>query len=269
MTTHGQPRASHAPGVAGRVAGRASGGWLQSGRLVALTLVMALSRSTYDRRMRQATARQIYFSAWTALPGFLITSAVLAYVLTRILIRTAADYGLSQYALELTVKVVVIELLPLLAALFVGLRSGAAISASVALMRGQGELERLRRTGTDPLRHVLVPRAIGSVVAVAVLSAFACALALVLAYEAAYGLSPWGVALYLRITGQVFAPYLLLGLVLKILLFGLAVASIPIGAALSIEPEQSRLPVAVMRAMVRLALALVAIEIGFLALLYG
>ena len=266
---HGQPRVLRPPSGAGLTADRAAGGWLQTGRLAAITLVMALSPSTYDRRMLQVTARQIYFSAWQALPGFAVTSAVLAYVLTRILIGTAAEYGLSQYGLELTVRVVVIELLPLLAALFVGLRSGAAISARVALMREQGEFERLTRAGSDPLRHALVSRAIGSVVAVAVLCACACALALVLAYGAAYGLSPWAVALYLRVTGQVFAPHVVVGLALKILLFGLAVASIPIGAALSIQPGKAQLPIAVMRAMVRLALALVAIEIGFLAVLYA
>lgn len=245
------------------------GSWMRVLRFAAITLVMALSPATYDRTMRRVAARQIYLSAWQALPGFALACAVVGFVLMRIVIGTAHEYGFPQYAVELAVRWLVVELFPLLAALFVALRSGAAIGARVALMHANGELDALARPGTDPLRHELVPRAIGSVVAVLVLTSFGCALALLLAYEATYGPSPWGLPQFLRITGQVFGPVLVLGLALKILLFGLAVAAIPISAAVRIPRDPALVPLALRQGMVRVALALVAIEIAFLAVMYG
>jgi phospholipid/cholesterol/gamma-HCH transport system permease protein len=245
------------------------GSWLQALRFAAITVVMALSPATYDRTMRRVAARQVYFSAWQALPGFALACAVLGAVLMRIVIGTAHEYGFSQYAVELAVRWLVVELFPLLAALFVALRSGAAIGARVALMHTRGELDTALRPGSDPLRHELVPRAIGSVVAVIALTAFGCALALLLAYEATYGLSPWGLPQFLRITGQVFGPVVVFGFMLKVLLFGLAVAAIPISAALRIDRDQALVPLALRQGMVRLALALVAIEVAFLGVMYA
>ncbi len=245
------------------------GSWMRVLRFAAITLVMALSPATYDRTMRRVAARQIYLSAWQALPGFALACAVVGFVLMRIVIGTAHEYGFSQYAVELTVRWLVLELFPLLAALFVALRSGAAICARVALMHTHGELDGVGRPGSDALRHYLVPRAIGSAVAVAALTAFGCALALGLAYEATYGLSPWGVAQFLRISGQVLGPVMVLGLALKTLLFGLAVAAIPITTALAIPREPGFVPLALRRAMMRLALALVTLEIAFLGVMYA
>jgi len=243
--------------------------WWHVLRFAAITLATALSPSAYDRVMRRAAARQIHLSAWQALPGFLVACAALSYVLSRIVIDTAHDYGLSGYAPELTIRLLVLEVIPLLAALSVALRSGAAISADVALMRIEGRFEALRVAGRDPVRHVLAPRAFGSVIAVVLLAWLSSAIAMVLVYLAMYGFSPWGVSQYLRITGQVFGPVEVAGLGLKTLFLGLAVASIPISAALAIPRGGRSVPMAVRSAMVRLGIALAAIELASLAIMYA
>ena len=213
-------------------------------------------------------ASQIYFSAWQILPGFTLVCAALSWVLIRIVLRISNEYGLSGYALELTVRVLVLELIPLFAALFVGLRSGAAINTEVVLMHIRGDLDALQRAGRDPLRHELVPRVIGSAVAVTLLAFLNCAVALLLTYYVMYGASPWGLPQFLRITGEVFSPLATIGLGLKTLLFGVVVAAIPITSALAVPRLQRMAPVAVMRGMVSLMLALVVIEGTFLAITY-
>lgn len=256
----------------GRTPGPAPGRlatWWRTLEFSALALVTALSPGSYDRDMRRATAHQIYLSGWQALPGFLLACAVLGVVLIRIVVDTARDFGQSQYALELSVRVLVLELIPLLAALSVALRSGAAIVSEVALMHVQGAFDAMRTQGRDPLRHALAPRVFGAVVAVMVLAWTSSAIVLLLAYVSMYGLSPWGVAQYLRVTGQVFGAATVLGLVLKTLFFGMAVAAIPIGAALAIPRAVHKVPGAVMNGMVRLGMALVAIEVAFLAVTYA
>ena len=66
-----------------------------------------------------------------------------------------------------------------------------------------------------------------------------------------------------------FGPATVLGLVLKTLIFGMAVAAIPIGAALAIPRQLHKVPGAVMNGMVRLGMALVVIEVAFLAVTYA
>lgn len=243
--------------------------WWRTLRFGAVALAVALSPSAYDAETRRVAARQIYFSAWQVLGGFLAAATLLSWVLVRIVLETARTYGVGQYALELVLRVLVLDLLPLGAALFVALRSGAAINTEVALFHIRGELEALERAGTDPLRRELAPRVIGSVVAVALLAALSGAAALALAYVELYGWLPWGLAQFNRAAGQVFGPVEVIGLALKTFLFGAAVAVIPIGAALATPRDLRLAPVAVLRGMVRLVLALAAIEGAFLAVTYA
>ncbi|MCO5105574.1 MAG: ABC transporter permease [Burkholderiaceae bacterium] len=263
-----RPLLREAGALGGVLIGRPAG-WLRAIHFGAVAVVTALSPSTYHRDARRVAARQIHFSAWRALPGFTVACAVLSFLLIRIVVGTAREFGLAPYALELTVRVLVLEIIPLLAALFVALRSGAAISTEVTLMHVRGEFEQLARAGRDPLGGELVPRVIGSLVAVMLLSYLSGVVALVLAYVELYGLSPWAVAGFVRVTGHVFAPAVVAGFVFKSILFGVAVGAAPIGAALGIRRDASQAPLAVRRGMVRLGIALVAIEIVFLGVMYA
>ncbi len=234
----------------------------------ALALVMAFSPATYDRDNRVVTANQIYFTAWQVLPWFTLLSALLGMVLIRIVVVTAASYGLSQYALEMVVRVLVLELVPLTAALFVALRSGSAINTEVTLMHIHGHFDDMRRAGVDPLRRELVPRVIGSAVSVLALASVSGAVALLFAYIGVYGFSPWGFDGFTRTFGHIFDLQVTMGLALKLLLFGLAVAVIPISASLEAPREVRLAPVAVLRGMVRLFLVLVLIEGASLMIKY-
>lgn len=242
--------------------------WWRVFHFGALALVTAFSRATYDKENRAVTANQIYFTAWQVLPWFTLLSALLSLVLIRIVVETALSYGLSQYALEMVVRVLVLELIPLFAALFIALRSGAAINTEVALMHVRGHFDAQRRAGVDPLRRELVPRVIGSAVSVVTLTAVSGVVALLVAYVGVYGFSPWGFAGYTRTVGQVFDLQVTLGLVLKTLLFGLAVAVIPITSSLETPRETRLVPVAVLRGMVRLFLVLVLLEGASLGIKY-
>lgn len=250
--------------LAGALAGR-----LRAIRFAAVVVVTALSPSAWSRDARLVAARQIHFSAWRPLPGFTLAFAVPGYVLVRIVIGTAQAYGLAQYALELTVRVLALELIPLFAALFVGLRSGAATGTEVALKHADGEFEQLARAGRDPLVAELVPRAVGSLVAVMLLTLSNGLAALALAYLELYGLSPWAVGSFVRITGQVFDPLIVAGFLIKTTLFGVAAGAIPIAAALGIRRERAQVPAAVRRGMVRLGAALGLVEIVFLGVTYA
>ena len=216
----------------------ASIGWWHVVKVGALILVLALSPSTYDRRSRRALAHHLYLGSAPILPWFALLAALISVVLIRIVVVTALSYGLSQYALEMLIRVLVLELIPLTAALFVALQVTLPSGAALIRMRARGELAALAQAGGDPLRHELMPRVVAGVFAVLMLAAVACLIATLLTYAAVYGFTLGAFAGFTRTLGQIFNPGVTLILALKTLFFSLAVALIPVAAFLRGQLQQ-------------------------------
>lgn len=210
-------------------------GWWDIVYFGAQALVVSLSPSSYRARTARIVARHIYQSIGQILPWYTVLTALISLVMTRIVVVTALSYGLSQYALEMVVRVLVLELLPISAALFVALRYMAPVSADIAALQRASQLASWREDQTV-LRDELMPRVLAGVVSVLTLTAVSAVMALIIAYLVVYGLSPWGFETYTRMVGRVFGPAIALGFAVKTLLFSLAVGVIPIAAALINEP---------------------------------
>ncbi|MES2325540.1 MAG: ABC transporter permease [Pseudomonadota bacterium] len=252
------------PGEWGGYLWRFIASWWYVFHLGAIALVMAFSPTTYNRDNRIATSRHIYNSTWQVLPWFTLLAALVSLVLIRIVVVTAISYGLSAYALEMVVRVLVLELIPLTAAMFVALRAGLAFNAGDALALAAAAKTRAQ----NRLRQDLVPQVVANAFAVLSLAMVSSVIVLVLAYISVYGLSPWGVADYTRTVGRIFNPAVTIGFVLKTVFFGLSVAVIPSAAIL----EQHRYGIApsstVQPGAVRLLFVLLVIEAASLAVKY-
>jgi len=224
-------------------------------------LVIALSPASWrDRRMREALARHAYLDTAPILLGFSILCALLTVVITRIVVVTARSYGLSQYALEMVIRVLVLELIPLTAALFVALRCTIPNGAALAELRRRGRFEALARAGIDPLRREVLPRMLAGGFATITLAALSCFVAMVLAYLAVYGLTGAGLPAYTRMFGHVFNPSVSLIFVLKTLLFSLAVAVIPMASGGTDIATPSSRETAALQGLVRMFAVLLLLE---------
>ncbi len=230
-------------------------------------LTLALTPSTYIRANRNLIARQIVRTTVPNLMWFTVLSALISVVLIRIVVVTALSYGLSRFAIEMVVRVLVLELIPLTAALFVALRCMLPDAAEVAQMDARGDLDALQRQGTDPMRQEFLPRVMAGVFAVWMLGIVSCIMTLVLAYFAIYGFTPWALAGYTRIVGHVFNPAVTLILVLKIFFFSVAVAFIPMASAYydgTVKVRRSRTGIAGLIGIVRLFAVVLVIEVASL-----
>jgi phospholipid/cholesterol/gamma-HCH transport system permease protein len=236
------------------------GGWWRIVHLGAVLLVLALSPSSYTGANRAAIAREIYLGTMPILLWFTLLSSLVGLVLIRIVVVTAASYGLSQYALQMVVRVLVLELIPLTAAVFAALRIGLPDGRELARMRQRGELEALRGGGAEPLRTEVLPRVIAAAFAVLMLAAVASAVTLVLAYLSVHGFTAGGLARYTRAVGQVFSPAVALIFTIKTFLLSLAVSLIPIASALYDLPRGRSRTGAELQALVRLFLVMLLIE---------
>ncbi len=247
-------------------------GWFTVGydifAFLAKSLLLLLDRSTWNRATFDVVVKQVYFTAVQILPVFLGYALVISWLIITIILTTARDFGLTGFATEMTIRVLVLELLPFLTALFIALRSGSAINTEVALMRVNNELDALEHCKVPPMQFEFLPRLIGGVVSVITLAGLAGLLALLLSYLSIYGLSMAGFEAFTQIIAKIFNLNILFGLIAKCALFGLAVTLIPITAGLETPKKLFMVPVSVLRGMMRVFFAIVAIEVVSLALKY-
>lgn len=274
-TEPADPRSYHPPMVARLVPlttvsdiGRAAWQWLVAWwRVVffgAMILVLVLTPSSYGRANRQVLMRTIYLNTAPILLWFTLLCAVLSLVLTRIVVVTALSYGLSQYALEMVIRVLVLELIPLTAALFVALRCTIPDGAELGLMRLRGDFELLRSRGLDPVRQEVLPRVVAGMFSTVTLAALSCVVALIVAYLAVHGLTHAGVETFTRMFGRVFNPAVTLIFVLKTLFFSLAVSLMPMASGLYDRPGRDARTSAELRGLVRMFAVILLIEVASL-----
>ncbi len=241
------------------------GGW-RALLLGAQLAVLAGTPSSYQRgAQRVAVWQQLYLATVPLLPWFLVLSALISVVLIRIVVATAFSYGLSQYALEVLVRTLVLELIPLYAALFVAVRyampSAQRVRQRLAAMPNTPPNTTLSTTPHSLLRGELLPRALAGVFSVLLLAAVSCVMALVLTYLTVYGFSPWGFAAYTRSVGGVFTPAVTLIFALKTLFFSLAVAVVPLTASVPHNTPSPARPRSDMTEFARLFSVVLLIEV--------
>ena len=228
---------------------------LLGGELFAL----ALSPSTYTSAYRHTLLRQVYYGTAPSLVWFTVLTTLLSLVVIRIVIVTSVSYGLTQYALEMVVRVLVLELIPLTAALFAALRCTLPQAAEVAALRAHGRLQ-AEPADSEAMHLEVLPRVSAGVVCALLLAAVSCGVTLVLAYLSIYGFTSAGFPAYTRTVGHVFSTGIALVFGLKVLAMAMAVALLPVASVL-IDPARPRPGTsAELRGLVRMFFAILLIE---------
>ncbi len=151
-------------------------------RAAATTLVMALGAGATPGRSaarvsREVTLKQIAQLGVNGLP-FVTTTALVLGATMMIQTRAAAPGVPGELMGKILAAVVLRELAPLLTALIVAARSGAAMATDVGTMRASLELFGLESMGVDPARYVVRPRLIAAVTGVLVLTVYFAVLAI-------------------------------------------------------------------------------------------
>ena len=86
--------------------------------------LLLLDRTTWNRATFDVVVKQVYFTAVQILHVFMGYTLVISWLIITIILSTARNFGLTEFASEMTIRVLVLELLPFLTALFIALRSG-------------------------------------------------------------------------------------------------------------------------------------------------
>ncbi len=206
--------------------------WVHLLNLGASILVLALSPASYNPSNRAALLRNMYANTAPMLLGFTVVCALVTVVLTRIVVVTAHSYGLSQYALQVVIRVLVLELIPLTAALFVALRCTIPDGAELLALHAKGKLDMTPGREWAAMQREVPPRLVAGLFCGTTLAALSSVVALVVAYLASYGFTLSGLVNFIRLFGQVFSPAVTVIFALKIVFFCLTVSLIPLVSAL-------------------------------------
>lgn len=138
---------------------------------VSLMLLRALRE---PRRWRPiSVARHVYDTGITAIPivaliGFLI-SVIVAYIGAQQFRKVGADI----FVVDAVTITVLREMGVLLTAIIVAGRSGSAFAAEIGAMKLNEEVDALQATGVDPIEVLVLPRVIGLMIALPLLTVVA------------------------------------------------------------------------------------------------
>jgi phospholipid/cholesterol/gamma-HCH transport system permease protein len=138
-----------------------------------ITLGVILRKFRTARNVIRPRIRQEIVRAGVALlPMFLFVALALGFLVVGQTVSALAQVGATEYLGSTMVIVVVRELGPLLTAVLVLARVGAAHVIELGTARALGEVEALEVLGIDPVYYLIVPRVVGMAVGVFALTVY-------------------------------------------------------------------------------------------------
>ena len=143
------------------------------GAFALITLGVILTKSGVAKNVIRPRIRQEIARAGVALlPMFFFVALALGFVVVSQTVSALARVGQMEWLGSTMVIVIVRELGPLLTAMLVLARVGAAHVIELGTARATGEVEALEALGIDPVHYLIVPRVIGMALGVFALTVY-------------------------------------------------------------------------------------------------
>ncbi len=135
------------------------------------TLVVAASALRHPQRLRPISiARHVYDTGVTALPIVALIAFLISVIIAYMSATQLRGLGADIYVVDLVTIGVLRELGVLLTSIIVAGRSGSAFAAELGSMKLNEEVDALIATGVDPFEVLVVPRVVGLVIALPLLT---------------------------------------------------------------------------------------------------
>jgi phospholipid/cholesterol/gamma-HCH transport system permease protein len=143
------------------------------------TLVTAARAWTSLRRLRlPSVVRHVYETGVQAIPVVAVIAFLISIILAYIGSQQLRPFGAEIFTVDLVAIGVLRELGVLLTAIMVAGRTGSAYAAEIGVMKLNDEVDALESLGLDPFEVLVLPRVLGLVVAMPLLTIIADAMGL-------------------------------------------------------------------------------------------
>ena len=141
--------------------------------------VVMLAAAGSVRRLRPiAIARHVYDTGVTAIPIVALIAFLISVIIAFLSAQQLQRFGAEIFVVDLVTIGVLRELGVLLTAIIVAGRSGSAFAAEIGTMCLNEEVDALYATGVDPYELLVVPRILGLMIALPLLTVIADAIGL-------------------------------------------------------------------------------------------
>ena len=124
------------------------------------------------------------------------------------------------------VKVITMEMGPVMTSLVLAGRIGASMTAEIGSMKVSDQVDALRTMGIDPVRYIVLPRFAGLTVMLPILCIFACLIGTMGAFIVSDYFLEISPATFLDSIKMFFTPWDLVGGLIKSLIFGITISLI-------------------------------------------
>ena len=229
-------------------------------QFISLIVIHLFLPSTYHPAMVGVLVRQIYFTVIQILPFFIIIGVIFGSIGIGAVIRFANDYGLKDEIIPILTQFTFYEFAPLFSTILIALRSGAAINSEIAVMKATKEINTLERFKIDPVNYLYVPRVIGGVVSCLTLSFLLAVLMLFGGYIFVNFFMGTNLDIYLHTLLIHIKVSHIVMLFLKSAILGFLIVVIAIYSGLGASSALYTVPIAVLRGMVRIFIAIISVE---------
>jgi phospholipid/cholesterol/gamma-HCH transport system permease protein len=134
---------------------------------------------THWRRLRPISiARHVYDTGITAIPIVALIAFLISVIIAYLSAQQLRQFGAEIFTVDLVAIAVLREMGVLLTAIIVAGRSGSAFAAELGVMQLNDEVDALKSMGVDPWEVLVLPRLIGLLVALPLLTVVADAMGL-------------------------------------------------------------------------------------------
>lgn len=249
------------------------GRFISRGRLAAraaywLVVMLAPARRGRPAPVAAGVLRELDALAVGAV-GLVGASAILVGLITVFQVAyQLAPYGAEVVSARALAWFVAREIGPLVVALLIVARSGAAIAGELASMTASGEIDALRAMGLDPVKYLVAPKLAALLVALPALTALAVALAIVGGWIGTSVVLGYNSGLYLEYLRQSLALRDVAVGLGKSVLFAIIIAIVAADEGLRVEHRVAAIGEAATRAVVLCLLGVLAADTVVNAIVY-
>lgn len=219
------------------------------------------SKSLLNPSVKLVFFRQIYFTGVQILPMFSIISIIMGLALVGGLTKFMVQFGAQDRVGEVLVTVTVKQLAPLLTAILLTLRSSTAVTAEIALMKMNREVETLKSLSINPFIYLYIPRILSGIVCMGALATIFVYISIIGGYMILSFNLNISFDFLIQTIFDAFSLKIVLVFLIKVVLLGYFIMSIPIYFGLQVRNAVTEIPIALLKGMLRLFYAIIIVEV--------
>jgi len=226
-----------------------------------ICLIHMINPRSYNPAMRILLIKQTYFTAIGIIPLFIMMAIFFGSIIIGVVIVLSTEYGLGENIGSILIIFVVDEFSPFFTALLISLRSSTAVNTEIAVMKVNKELHTLQEYKIDLIDYLFLPRIIGGIISVTMLSTVFAIIMLSSGYIFTLLYMNMDLHTYKKLLIDAISLKDIMTLLIKSIAFGFVTMLIPIYSGLKTANAYTAIPISVLNGMVKVFIAIFFIEV--------